>query len=300
MKIFVSSTYTDLQQHRRILIDTLLQMGGSIEVLAMEYFGSDPQNPVELSRSKVLQADVYLGIFGWRYGSIDSKTKMSVTEIEYRTALAMGIPVFIYVSSDDYAIRPDAVDVGSKANKIRRFRRELLDSHTAQKFTTPEDLSRKIATDLYRLRKEPAQQKTVDKKDVIPFDVPIDETINPCHPYIFCHMAKPSRFTGFYNVQLFIDNYNDEIEKKEQYIASFKAIDKVVYQLHETFVLPVVPMQNWRQNFLLELHVWGEFWARANIVFRDPKLPTLRLDRYVNLKYPSILTQVEYQYRSET
>lgn len=298
MKTFVSSTYTDLQQHRRTLIDTLLQMGDSVQVLAMEYFGSNPQNPVEFSRSKVLEADVYLGVFGWRYGSVDSKTKMSITEIEYRTALTMDIPVFIYVSSDDYAVRPDAVDTGSKASKIRRFRRELLDNHTAQKFTTPEDLSRKIVTDLYKLPKDVPTKKD-DKKDVVPFDIPIDETINPNHPYLFCHMARPSRYPGFYDVQLFIDNYNDDIQQKDEYIALFQAIDKVVYQLHETFVLPVIPMQNWRQNFLLELRVWGEFWARANIVFRDPKLPTLRLDRYVNLKYPSILTQIDYQHRSE-
>ena len=101
MKVFLSSTFADLDRHREVLIDTLMRMSPDVEVLSMEHFGSRPSPPVELSVSKVRQADVYVGIFGWRYGTVDKQSNMSITEVEYRTALATGIPVLLYFASEE-------------------------------------------------------------------------------------------------------------------------------------------------------------------------------------------------------
>ena len=277
MKIFVSSTYHDLRQHRRVVLDTLLTLRAGIEVLAMEYFGGNPSDTVTVSREFVSNADLYLGVFGWRYGSIDRQTKMSVTEVEYRTALALQIPTYLYLIAEDQAVPPDAFDTGTGARRIRRLKAEIQGRHTVQFFTSPEDLGRRVAIDVA------AHLRALQSPHPRPLqclDGPVDEHINAAHPYIFLHAAAPSPIEGLYDVRLFIDVYEND---GSRYAGALAAVDRVVYQLHRTFVIPVVPMQNWRQRFALDTRVWGEFWAQATLYFADGAKSPISLQRYIRL-----------------
>lgn len=280
MKVFLSSTYKDLQQHRRVLIDTLSKLGTNIVLVAMEYFGSNPLDPIQLSVQKVSESDVYIGVFGWRYGAVDRYSKMSITEIEYRTALAKGLPVLLYLSSENFPVIPTMVDTGRGATKIRNLRKEILERHTVQFFSTPEDLARLVTADLHCLLQNSSimRQSPMDK-----IDKPVGPEINPTHPFMLCHLAKPSRIEHHYDVQLFIDLYEKD-EAMYQHV--MQSVDIVIYQLHESFRLPVVPMQNWRENFRLELRAWGEFWARATLFLKDGSSSPISMLRYINIDLP--------------
>jgi len=282
MKIFISSTYTDLRQHRRVLIDSLLALDSAFEILAMEYFGDDPSSSIKLSRSKVKDADIYLGVFGWRYGTVDRATKMSVTEIEYRTALASRLPSYNYLLSEEHAVVPAAVETGSRAHKILKLRAEIQERHVVQFFTTPEDLGRRATIDVARYLRVPGQRQP--KFQATPTE-PVDERINPAHPYVFCHLAARSAVEGRYDIKIFIDVVDNN---EKRYRAAFAAIDRVVYQLHPSFDLPVAAMQNWRQGFMIRPNVYGEFWARATIYFKQPRRAPIVLDRYINVPHPNV------------
>jgi hypothetical protein len=280
MKVFLSSTFSDLRQHRLVLLDTLMKMGTNIELIAMEYFGSDPTTPIQLSALKVSRSDIYIGVFGWRYGSIDRLSKMSITEIEYRTALAARLPVLLYLFSEDYAVKPNMIETGRGATKIRKLRKEISDNHTVQFFSTPEDLARRVAADLHRLIENSSGSTHADKIEI---DKPVGPEINPAHPFLLCHLAKPSRIKDLYDVQIYFDVY----EKNEAaYKRIIRGINTVVYQLHETAQPPVIAMQNWRENFRLEFRAWGEFWIRATVFPKDSSTPPITLLRYINLDLP--------------
>ena len=279
MRVFLSSTYSDLRQHREVLMDTLRRMGEGIDLLAMEYFGSDPRNAIQLSTQKVSEADLYVGVFGLRYGAIDKPSKMSITEVEYRTALAKRLPVLLYLTSEEYPVDPRTVDTGRSASKIRKLRKEIEEHHVTQRFSTPEDLGRRVAADLARLlRNSPLKSKP--KQEAL--EGPVGPEINPSHPYLLSHVEKPSAIEGFYNVKLYVDLYLTDVTEStyERYL---KRIDRVVYQLHESFIVPVIPMQNWKENFLLEMHIMGGFWVRATIWFKDKNKDPVMLDRFINL-----------------
>lgn len=296
MKVFLSSTYTDLERHRSVLIDTLLKMG-NIELIAMEYFGSEPNPPVELCKLKVSEAELYVGVFSWRYGSLDPVTKMSMTELEYRTALAKRMPVLLYLTSEDYAVKPSDVDTGRSATKIQKLRKEIMDRHTIQKFTTAEDLARLVAADIHRHLDYSPQKSSI--KEV---DGPVGYEINPDHPFLLCHFSSPSKVKGkkskakekpseineYFDVKIYIDIYEDE--GNEEYEKILKNIDRVVYQLHKTVDMPVVPMQNWDENFLIEMRLWGEFWIRATIYFKNEDQPPVHLIRFLNLSLPDSIS----------
>lgn len=276
MRVFLSSTYEDLREHRRVLIDTLQKMGDGFKVTAMEHFGADPRKPFELCQEKVAESDVYIGMFGWRYGNVEPGSKLSMTELEYRTALAKNKPTYLYFLAENQAVAPSLVDVGASATKIRRLKEEMTGRHVIQRFTTPEDLARLVVADLARSlrehRPEPFQGHSLDG--------PVGKEINPSHPYMLCHTWHRLSGGKWYEVQMYLDVYEDDPPERRRLI---QAVERVVYQVHKSFIIPVVPMQNWEDNFLFEATVWGEFWVRGTIFFRDSAREPVSLLRYINL-----------------
>src|SRR5438874_1055291 len=106
LTVMISSTSLDLPEHRKATIDAVQRAG--CFPLAMEHgtATSDP-DAIRFSLGLVDQADIYVGLFAQRYGFVpdnptDNPRGWSVTEHEYRRAVARGIPRLIYLASDDH------------------------------------------------------------------------------------------------------------------------------------------------------------------------------------------------------
>src|SRR5215216_4598876 len=95
-RVFISSTWLDLQAEREALGKAINQMRGA-EFVGMEFFGSRPDKPKDVCLQEVSQSDVYVGIFGHRYGYIDPESGLSMTELEYRQARCLNRPCLIYL-----------------------------------------------------------------------------------------------------------------------------------------------------------------------------------------------------------
>jgi len=105
----VSSTFYDLGQVRSDLLD-FLQDGLGYGPLLSE-FSSFPVDPdadtIENCRRRVEQnADVLVLIIGGRYGSVDSESGKSITNLEYLTARAKGIPIYVFIDRRILAVLP--------------------------------------------------------------------------------------------------------------------------------------------------------------------------------------------------
>lgn len=87
--VMVSSTSADLEAHRDKTRDAILRVGWHPEM--MEHDGAAPENALQRSLRYVDEADVYILILGFRYGSIPdipaNPDRLSYTELEYRRAL---------------------------------------------------------------------------------------------------------------------------------------------------------------------------------------------------------------------
>lgn len=148
-RIFVSSTYLDLKDYRHYVSSTIRQMGH--DDIAMEYFVAEDQRPLKKCLAALEQADLYVGIFAWRYGYIPMKgnrKQLSITELEYSEARQRKIPCLIFLLDESTAWVPDLID--DDRSHIRDLRRRLSEDHTVSYFRSPDDLARAVTQALHR------------------------------------------------------------------------------------------------------------------------------------------------------
>lgn len=87
MNIYLSSTYTDLKRHRSVVGSALRK--ADYDVIMMEEYVARDQRVEFACQGDVVECDVYVGLFAWRYGHVpkDNNPKgLSVTEMEYAAA----------------------------------------------------------------------------------------------------------------------------------------------------------------------------------------------------------------------
>jgi Domain of unknown function (DUF4062) len=68
MRIFVSSSFEDLRDHRAAVIRVLRQLGH--EILAMEDLTAASAAPLSKVLDIVDRSEAYVGVFAWRYGYV--------------------------------------------------------------------------------------------------------------------------------------------------------------------------------------------------------------------------------------
>ncbi|WP_201589744.1 DUF4062 domain-containing protein [Psychrobacter fozii] len=99
LQVFVSSTYEDLRSDRQAAVSAILKAGHI--PAGMELFTSGDQSQMDTIRRWIDESDVYMLILGGRYGSVESSTQVSYTELEYDYALEQGKPLFAVVIDED-------------------------------------------------------------------------------------------------------------------------------------------------------------------------------------------------------
>ncbi len=97
-QVFVSSTYEDLQEERRAVMEALLQM--NCFPVGMEYFNASDESQWEVITKLISECDYYVLIVGGRYGTIDEASGKSYTQKEYEYALSVGVPAIAFLHKD--------------------------------------------------------------------------------------------------------------------------------------------------------------------------------------------------------
>lgn len=100
LQIFISSTYTDLIEERQAAVEAVLDAGHI--PAGMELFKAGNESQLKTIYRWIDESDVYMLILGGRYGSIESSSGKSYTQLEYEYALSKNIPVFAVVLSDSF------------------------------------------------------------------------------------------------------------------------------------------------------------------------------------------------------
>jgi hypothetical protein len=143
-RVYISSTYEDMKAHREVISALVRQL--KHEPIGMEDYVAEGSLPLDKCLRDVASCDAYVGIIGWRYGYIPddgNAERLSITELEYRKAKALGKQVFIFLQSKSN-VDIDAADrftgKGDSGKLIDRFRDELGTKNLVQWFDQLQDL----------------------------------------------------------------------------------------------------------------------------------------------------------------
>ena len=140
--VFISSTFLDLQDERKEIWKALKKF--NVIVKGMEEFGARPEDSLTTCLNEVEQSDIYIGIIGVRFGSIDKSSKKSYTQLEYEKALEFKKPVLIYLMDTENAkVVASHVDIKNH-EKLDIFKAKLKENHTVDFFKDSTDLVDKL------------------------------------------------------------------------------------------------------------------------------------------------------------
>jgi hypothetical protein len=137
--VCLSAAWADLQPYRHALQALLGHL--QLHVVGMEAVDPSPEPPGVAIRRQVDEAAVYLGVLGMRYGAVDAVTGLSMSELEYRQAVASEKPLQMFVLDDQAPITVDMVETDPQQYaRLRAFRDRVLQSHVCRRFAGVDDL----------------------------------------------------------------------------------------------------------------------------------------------------------------
>lgn len=142
-QIFVSSTYRDLRNHRKALIEQILSAGHIPS--GMEMFNAGNKEDFEVIKKAIDQADIFAVLIGARFGSVRNPLfqldRRSYTQMEFEYARDQGKPILAFLldegefqearnaikhQDEDFAYYDDLVRFRSDVVQIDDKRRRLV------------------------------------------------------------------------------------------------------------------------------------------------------------------------------
>ncbi|MFZ1643054.1 MAG: DUF4062 domain-containing protein [Candidatus Contendobacter sp.] len=143
-RVYVSSTYMDLVEHRKAVKAALER--AQFDVECMEKYPAFDERPQDKCLEDVAQCDYYVLILALRYGfqpPRDNPEKLSITQLEYEEAVRKDKPCLAFLLSEKHSWLPEHIDSSwrSPKSKIATFRKQVGLAHGLRFFTIPDSLA---------------------------------------------------------------------------------------------------------------------------------------------------------------
>jgi hypothetical protein len=149
-QVFISSTYSDLTDERKEIMQALLELD-SIPA-GMELFPAADEDQWTLIKKVIDDCDYYIIVVAGRYGSI-GPDGISYTEMEFRYARDSGKPIIGFIHKEPEKIAAGLCEAAPDGKaKLDAFR-ALVKSKPCRFYTSPADLGSQVSRSLVKLIK---------------------------------------------------------------------------------------------------------------------------------------------------
>ncbi|AXY60468.1 DUF4062 domain-containing protein [Acinetobacter sp. WCHAc010052] len=155
-QVFISSTYLDLIDERQAAVEAILK--ASHIPAGMELFTASNKSQWDIIKKWIDESDIYMLILGGRYGSVESESGLSYTELEYNYALQQNKPLFAVIMEDKALqekvklIGSDVLELDNPA-KLKDFKTKVT-SYMCSFFEDYKDIKLAVHESIGQLQKE--------------------------------------------------------------------------------------------------------------------------------------------------
>lgn len=160
--VFISSTSADLKEHRAAVRESLLNAG--YHPIDMADFMARSADATTACLEEVAEADLFVGIYAWRYGFVPEGSKISITEQEFEEARALDKPCFCFMVEEGYDWPAVFREEGKSGELLKKFKARLDATLVRTTFTTPDSLAKRVLSSLARWEKE-QHKLTIEEAD---------------------------------------------------------------------------------------------------------------------------------------
>jgi serine/threonine protein kinase len=141
LRVFISSTESDLREYRQAAFDAIQSLGAHGD--DMIYWSADPRSGAQHSVDRIRKSDIVILLIAHRYGFVPNGSQFSITEMEYQEARTHGIPVLAYFLDESQPWPPDQVE-WEKVNQLRAFKQRVEGDVTRKTFKSTDELGRLV------------------------------------------------------------------------------------------------------------------------------------------------------------
>lgn len=154
MKVYISSTYSDLRTYREALFRALQRLE-DVEVIGMEYFAAGDIPPLDRCIEEVHRSDAVVLVIGHRYGFIPEGHDTSIAEIEFSEAQKLRMPVLAFIISDEALVPASSIESDrDRQAQLEAFKKRVRNLLIVGSFRSPEDLAAQATLSLFNLFRE--------------------------------------------------------------------------------------------------------------------------------------------------
>lgn len=186
--VMISSTARDLPEHRKEAMDACLRQG--MYPIMMEHLPASDSEAIAASLKMVDEAEIYLGIFAYRYGYVPKGHDISVTEMEYNRAVDRKIPRLIFIMGENHPIKGADVEKSDGAAKLEAFKNRVKTENIINEFDSPADLRAKIIDSLSKSTLRAERRKETGMHSAVALDIPQAPEPYIAHPYMLLQTSQ--------------------------------------------------------------------------------------------------------------
>ena len=152
-RVFVSSTYLDLKEERKIVMESLIQM--DCLPVGMEMFPASNDRQMTLIKKAIDSCDLYILLVAGRYGTIAPDMQISYTEQEYEYARSKNKLILPFLYEDMENLPARKLDKSAVRKKqLLAFRERIAERHYYKSWIDKQDLQNCISVSLHAFLKE--------------------------------------------------------------------------------------------------------------------------------------------------
>jgi hypothetical protein len=152
-QVFISSTYKDLIEERRKILNVLLR--ANCIPAGMELFVATDDEQFKVIKKVIDLCDYYILIIGKCYGSVNPETGLSYTEMEYNYAIEQGIPALVFAIDESIKLPDEKIEHNDEnVIALKKFRNKAMSNRLASVWSNSEELIEKCAISIMSAKSE--------------------------------------------------------------------------------------------------------------------------------------------------